>query len=369
MANMYTSAVQDHVALIVHNNSYDNLKTEQKLLQDNNWTTGEPGGHAGDAQTKIRRYANYLLANGLDDAPSDWTQWFKWEIACNCAAGVKPERAQEYRRQRDESMVAALQTYSRVDASDATDSDGQINTTFLSIRRYVMANCVRLSPPFFAQPELIDGALKASLYTLWNMSEWSWRVVNSLTFALDTSGKTQTITVSTPVSQLYSNRLYFDGTNHFMVHSEPDRMQHDLSRGLDSGRPESFRISRDKSAGTLKILLDRTPDQSYTVRGDFLAKCPDLSTFNGDTGNQTDLIGLVPDDFLDVLKRMTLCRVLMDAGRREGYAMKGQIDDDLSDLSLRDKTGNHVKEGDYSSGRGVILDQHFMGGGVIGGGV
>lgn len=377
MASLYNADIQRDAALLVFGRQNSELSDNEKVALDNTWTSGTPKGAAGHAQAEIERYGNFLHASGLDDMPSDWAGWFVYEVGVRLAPRYAPSLVGEIRTMRDDFKSAALSTFSRIASNYTTDSDEQNEKTWLGIRRAVMANCVnQRSGPVFAAPELIDGAIRWALHELWNEAEWSWQTLTDKTFTIaNAGGKLQQIDVTPDIRSIRSMRLWYDSTvaaeRSWMQYISADEMSRLQAERLDDGQPDCFRIVR--SGRELQIQLERTPDKTYTLRGEFVRRCPDIGALESagygvGEDNFDDILALIPDEFIDVIEMLALGRVLSARGLREGRVIAADAKAELESLVERDERGEPLKE--YARNRSNDLVEESIlqsGGGAAGG--
>lgn len=376
MASLYNASVQRDAALLVFQRPNNELSGNQKLALDNAWTTGTPGGAAGYAQSEIERYANFLYAEGLDSMPPDWTRWLVYEIGAALAPQWNPSVAANIRELRDEYKQAALTTFTRIASNYVDDSDEQNEKTWLGIRRSVMANCLHQPRPVFAAPELVDGAIRASLHKVWNESEWSWQIISDKSFTItNADGDVQTINVTPDIRSIRSMRLWYDSSvaseRKFLKYISADEMQRELAAQNDDGQPEYFRLQR--SGRELQIVLDRTPDKTYTIRGEFARRLPDLGSYESigyGIGNEdfNDALALIPDEFLDIIEKLALGRVLLNRGRSEGRVISDDAQRELESLVEMDLRGEPLQEDSRNTTRLMVHEQIVQGGGGAAGG-
>lgn len=375
MASLYNADIQRDAALLVFGRQNSELSDNEKAALDDAWTTGAPSGAAGYAQAELERYGNFLHASGLDDMPSDWAGWFVYEIGVRVASRYAPALVDDIRRIRDELKSAALSTFSRIASNYVTDSDEQNEKSWLSIRRSVMANCVNQPSPVFAAPELIDGAIRWAIHELWNEAEWSWQILTDKSFEItNAGGNFQQIDVTPDIRSIRSMKLWCDSATaserNWMQYVSADEMSSLLCRQLEAGWPDYFRVVR--SGRELKIQMERTPDKTYTIRGEFVRRCPDLGAYEsagygvGD-GNFNEVLALIPDEFLDVIEQLALGRVLSMRGRREGRVIAAEAKMELESLVDRDERGEPLKEYSRNRSNALVDESRFQGGGAAGG--
>lgn len=375
MASLYTAAIQRDAALAVFGRANSDLSASEKLALDNTWTAGTPGGAAGYALDEIARYANFLFASGADNIPNDWARWAVYEIALSLAPQWNPQLVGPYGELRDQYKQAALTTYSRIYSNDDTESDSQVNKTWLGMRRAIMSSCMNQPRAIFAAPELIDGALREAFYRVWYHAEWSWQVFTDQTFDItNAGGNLQTINTTPDLRSIRSGKLYNNSTTstdrNYMTYCSADKMARELANNTTAGFPELFRLV---SAGReIKIQLDRVPDKTYTMRGEFVRRPPDLGAIEAsdysisnedfDTG-----LDLLPDEFTGVIQRLALADILIDRGRGEGRMIKQDAEEDLDRLVAVDAKGDPQHHDMRNRTRDLVRESQVQGGFAQGG--
>lgn len=376
MATLYTASIQRDAALLVFQLENTSLNAQKKAALDGTWTTGDPGGAAGYAEAEIRRFSNFLYAEGLDTIPADWARWFVYEIGAALAPQWNPSVASDIKALRDEYKQAALTTYTRIASNFTTDSDDQNAKTWMGIRRSVMANCLHQPSPVFAAPELIDGAIRDAVHQVWNEAEWSWQVLTDKSFqVVAANGNQQQIDVTPDIRSIRSLRLWYDsdvaGARKYLKYISADEMSHMLASRYEAGQPDFFRLIR--SGRELQIQFERAPDATYTLRGEFVRRCPSLSAYESvgygvSDNNFNDVLALMPDEFLDIIERLALARILKNRGRREGMAIYQDAKVELESLVDRDGLGEPLREDSKNETRELIHEQLVQGEGFVAGG-
>jgi hypothetical protein len=376
MATLYTANIQRDAALLVFQRTNTELSANQKAALDDTWTTGDPGGAAGYAEAEIRQYSNFLYAEGLDTIPSAWARWFVYEIGAALAPQWNPDRAPAIRALRDDYKQAALTTYTRIASNYSGDSDEQNSKTWLGIRRSVMANCLHQPTPVFAAPELIDGAIRNALHLVWHEAEWSWQIMSDKSFTITNSGgRLQNINTDPDLRAIRSLRLWYDSSNagerKYLKYVSADEMSHMVASQLADGQPDFFRLIR--TGREIQIQLERTPDKTYTIRGEFVRRMTDLGTLEGvSVDDQQDslnsIILSIPDEFTDIIERLALGHVLKNRGRREGLTIAEDAKRDLERLVERDALGEPLHEDSKNESRSIVYEQMTQGEGYTAGG-
>lgn len=304
----YDADHQDQIALRVWNRLYAALSTEQKKLVDGTWTTGSlANGHAFDVLTQVRRYAHFIQMDGSDSGPDDaWLGWFLAETVARCVYNQNRERFREAKGMANDAMKMALTTYTRSEVDETTDVSGFVHS-HINTRRFVLDNCVRLEPMLLPTPERIDGAMRTVYARIWNMSDW-WFKRRQVTFTVDTAGDVTDDLAGTEVAHAVSSeRLFYDDTNNRggeIHHISASEMAREQSLSHDAGRPLTFRAYRTGSG--LQWTFDRTPDQSYTFRGEVFIRQPALAT----AANFDTALTILPPEHHDALRDMILSHVV-----------------------------------------------------------
>lgn len=343
MAITYDATVQNQIALRLINQTYANAQSTDKTVIDNNWTTGDPGGHAGDALTLLRQYANFieLDGSGSSDGPAVWSGWLIAETVYRAAIHLAPDREPAYRRLRDSAAQAAMSAYSREDTDTITSTEG-LAYSRINLRRRVLAKCIALNPMLMARPEQIDQCITDAVSRIYETKQWSWRRISeTITFAnASTTNPTPTYGTAATPEAIFTSRLYFSSpttsVGKSMVYATEDQIQRMIASGLDAGQPQHFNI-QTTAAGGLSWYIDRTTDQQYVVRAVVLKAKPDLSVAGGvDTA-----LGQMPYETRSVVYKLALANTLIEHGRTaQGFPMLEVAERDLDRLWTSDDPGN-----------------------------
>lgn len=334
MALAYSSAIQDKIALRLHNALYTNLQSQDKTAIDNTWTSGTPGGHAGEALSHVNRYASYVEETSTDEAPAEWESWLVWETVWRASFHVQPGRQQEAMRQRNEAMRAAMSTYSHEDSVATSKLEGLV-VSHINIRRYVLDACARRSPFYVPSTSLIDSAIRLVIYRTWEMGKWSWRRYQDVATIPVSSSTTPSLSYqsgNTP-DGVSSSVCYYTEDGSPLTFVPNDDMVRHLASEYDSGRPLYFRVT--STASGLVWQFERANDESRTFRCELVRACPALTS----DANITTALSLFPQNFLDPIRRMVLAEVLCDGGKEDGYSLKTAAKQDIDNLFTFDSTG------------------------------
>lgn len=317
----YSSTIQDQIAARLRNNSYTQLDSRDKSAIDGTWTSGNLSvGHAYDAQATLRRFNNFVMGTGADEFPIDWTGWFIAEVVWRAAQHIAPEKAQDYRKLRDDVMRVAITTHTKTDIDGTAATEGFV-VNHANIRKQVADACVHQEPPVFPSPELCDRVARSRFVRMWNMAFWPFRREQTR-ITLPTSGQ-PTYATSSTVDAILSTRLFYDdeeGKGSVCVSASADEMAYVLAQGYDDGRPQRFRVS--KTASTLVWTFDRTPDQEYTARIEVAVATPTIAT----AANLDTAIGKLPIEFQELFRESVVADVLSAYGRPDGRVMTANVD-------------------------------------------
>lgn len=357
MALTYATALQNQIALRLSNRLYANLDTPDQTAIDgvNNGSTSPPtAGHAYDAWVVLQKYNNFLqVTDPSTTIPAEWTQWFIAEVVYHASTHIQPDRAKEFREQRDDAMRRAISTYTKTDHDDTAGTEAWVVNTYASCRKYVLERCVHLTPMLLPTPERIDSALRARLVRLWEMADWSFRR-ELITLTISTAAAvTDDVSTGFEIDKLASKRIYFSDSNGEGVAMESvsaTEMAYLKSLNTAAGRPRYFRLT--KSGSTLTWSFDRTPDTAYTAKCEALITIPALAT----QANFTSALAKLPADMLDILRDAAAADVIYEYGHPLGRDMYAKAEESWAKLlaEIDDVSNADEIRGEYGS-RGVVV--------------
>lgn len=428
----YDSSMQDAIALRLFGNTYSNLKTVQKSAIDGGSTTPTIG-HAFDAFNKLKRYALFVAGTGsaTSDIPADWLGWFLAEIVARAAEFNSPDRARSLQEEALLAMREAIGSYVVTDADDGTSTAGLSNTK-LNIRKFVLHTCLHQPDMLLPSPDVIDAGIREVLQRVWYRQDWPFRRTQEIVEFPDGGGTKPTVAYGsgTQPQKIASKRLFFDASgadldlqgpwsdasvsyteNQVVLYGErlykcildhtseaantpgtsggaeewsalsaeslagfcmeeatKDEMAQLLSMSLGAGRPERFRVVTN-SSGQLVWYLDRDPDVTYYLRCEVLAALPDLAT----AANVDTAINMMPKHMHDILRTGVLEYVLAVYGRASASrSLMGKVEQQLDDLNERaDQSDTDMVHSENHSSRtfNLMMDNGFLGGMSLGGGL
>ena len=297
-----TSDIKDQIALLVANKAYAGLTSNEALGVDK---------AADRALATISQYAESFGMLAADAPTDDWEYWLVYEAAVGAGVSFKPERLESMRRTLDEHRESALSNFSQ----HATDGTSATPITFstVTIRQFVMENCMKGRPRVFPSVGIIDNEIQDTIIEVWGDANWKFRRQRvTINFATDA---TVTTTPSVVIGSINKNRLkYSGGVDGYCESVTEDQMSRFKSTTQTAGKPEGFRLL--KTASSLTWTLTRTPDIAYTLTAEVVIDTPAVTTI----AEMDTAIGLFPPEFKNVLKKRVLGKVLRNMGemRRAG---------------------------------------------------
>ena len=315
MAFTYGSSHQDEIALLLAKKEYSELSTAQKKMIDNG-SSGSPGGAVGRAIDLVERYAALMNVGAPDEIPDEWGRWVILEAASDAAQAFSSAEDEDLTQKARNAQIRAFQSFTITDADDDV-SGATPSLTVAGIRQYVMARCVSGTEVVIPQISVIDTCLQTILSDLWNMADWPFRA-KEVEITLATNG-TVTLDPSVTVDKVISSELYYTGGEQGKcVLADRDLIQQDLSDDeLDTGKPEYFRTTR--AGNTVSWLFNRTADQEYTMLGTVTVQLGATS----DTTTMNTALGLLPAEFLTIVRDQVFGMVMQDMGsRRSGVIVE-----------------------------------------------
>lgn len=167
MALSYSTAVKNALASMLYSSTYAALG-------------------AGYQQTGIDTIAAYVLteieewskwfalATAAGAAPDVWEPWLVQESYARLCQTVHPERYAAARKQADQSMRQALESYARaVNNYDPSSAAAFVYHAQFN-RQYVLMHCIRLKPALIPDLLTVDAALDEILTLVWNKGKWTF---------------------------------------------------------------------------------------------------------------------------------------------------------------------------------------------------
>lgn len=276
--------------------------------------TSPPGGAVGRALDSIERYAALMNVGAPDEVPDEWGHWVILEAAAGAAHAFSTAEDEDLTQAARAAQVKAFQSFTITDADDDV-SGATPSLTVAGIRQYVMARCVTGREIVIPQISVIDTCLQNVLSDLWNMADWSFRQ-KEVEITLATNG-TVTLSPSVTVDKVVSDTLYYtSGEQGECVLAERDLVKvYQSDDDLDTGKPEYFRTTR--SGDTVSWLFNRTADQSYTMLGTVSIQLSATSS----TATMNTALGLLPAEFITIVREWVLGSVLTAVGSRRAQAV------------------------------------------------
>lgn len=253
-----------------------------------------------------------ISANNL---PDEFQVLFFEEAVYGVIRSVKGEEAAEKRRGK-----SLARTWENVLAhySPAAPSGAQTSTTYKNIDRFVTAAMLRLSARVMVPIHVIDQHTKAFFEEIWNANAWEFRR-REWTFTIDTNGNLQGADGDVQefgIDQTTNASFrYKDSTTETLRWVSPEiltRLRAEYAG--ETGRPKWFRFQNDYSNGQLNlgVVMVPDPDQSYTVYGSVVLKCPALPPGRTTVGT----FAALPAEYHPVLWSMVLGAAMRDYGER-----------------------------------------------------
>lgn len=343
MAVAYSSAIQDQIAYALANLPYSSLRSEEKDAIDNTWSSGTPGGYAGNAFDKLQQYANFLSDSGTTEVPDAWKAWLVWEVVCDASMHIRREMHGPARERREEAMRAAFSTYTRQDWASPTGTE-QWAVTVSGVRLYIVSLMVRMSPSVLPEPAVVDACIRRALNMVWNAKDWPWkRYEDTCTIPLSAGDTTPTVTYasgSTP-GRLLSRRPRYSGSSattgvQSLEPVDTERLTYEQSRGLSDGKPEYFRLTRD-NGNELVWEFERGTDQAYTFRAEFTLQTPAISS----SSSFASFLNQIPGPEQDLVREVAFALALRAHGRNTGESPEAMIDRAVAENATITDTGDH----------------------------
>lgn len=313
MAFAYGAAHQDELAYLLAKKAYSALTTGQQKMIDNG-STVTPGGAVGRALDLVGRYAALMNVGSASAIPDEWGRWVVLEAAAQASPAFSSAEDTDLTQAARAAQVQAFQSFT------ITDADGELSgstptLTVAGVRQYVMARCVTGREIVIPQVSVIDTCLQNVLSDLWNMADWSFRQ-KEVEITLATNG-TVTLSPSVSVDKVVSDTLYYtDGERGECVLADRDLIKRFASDDdLDTGKPEYFRTTR--SGDTVSWVFSRTADKAYTMLGTVSIQLSAVS----DTATMNTALGLLPSEFITIVREWVLGSVLTAMGSRRAQAV------------------------------------------------
>lgn len=325
--------MQDRVALLLHEQTYSALTTNQKAVIDGSGSglnTAAPGGVAGDAFKMIGLWNQWLTQAGLATIGDYLEPWAIDETCWRAARVIRPDRYQMFRDACTLTMRQALEAYSDnpVDSSTAVSSTAYAKT-LQSLRKYAVTYLKALEPPVYIPMDALDQAAQSAVHHVWNARHWTFKR-REVVLSIDTSSN---VTVSSglgvgeTMDELATLFLYYtdsSGDGLMIEWANADVMASQRARvNVSSARPQIFRTRGQGSARVWQFWP--TPDTTYTVRAEVWIESP--SNFSSATS--TTVLDLFPGEFIPFIRRAMLAEALRMTGRAMGERMWSEVNQEI----------------------------------------
>lgn len=310
MALTYGVDIQDAVAALLAQSTYDQLTTDQQNAIDGGSDASPPTkGAAKRAVNMIAPYANaYAVASAdLASIPAEWEAWYVHEIAQLVLAAFPSADSEEIRRSADMVRRSAMLTY--VSTGFGTGSFGNAGAlTVEGLTAVTIMSAIRATDSGILDPAQIGHAIETVVIEVWNDADWSFKeVIASLTIGTDGS---VTVGDSLALKKLIDDRILYTGDDGgFCANVDWQTMLDYKSGSPSDGKPRLMHLQHGPN--DLVWTFDRTPDKQYTAKGTFTVQAPSMS----DLDSMNTALGLFPVDFRPVIKKMVLAESLRMIGR------------------------------------------------------
>lgn len=349
MAITYSAELQNRIAVLLSRNQYSALTTTQKIAIDNQWSSGTPGGAAGDALLTLGQVANAFTVSDTTSAniPATWSRWFVTEAALQAAPAFPTAEASDIRRNNALARRDALLSYSRADFDNTADGDiGAL--TVQSIRAYVIVHALRMSPAVYLDSAMVDDAIETAVAEIWNEADWKFKR-KLVTLTIATNG-TVTASDSVSVDKIIGDRIDYDSAyGGFAISVDYQTIVDYKAESTDSGKPLYFHLLR--SGDNLNWIFERTPDQTYTAKAMVTAQTPSMSSL----ATMNTALASFPTDFHGVIKDRIMMVVMERIGRPQRELL-AKTDSKLHGLLPRyDQTGGEPEWSEYDNVRPMGL--------------
>lgn len=346
MAITYDAAYQNRIALLLARNQYSALTTPQKIAIDNQWSSGTPGGAAGDALLVLGQVANAFTVSDSTSAniPASWSRWFITEAAMQAAPAFPTAQITDIRRNNALARRDALLSYSRSDFDSTADGDiGAL--TIQSIRAYVITHALRMSPSVYLDVGMVDDAIETAVAEIWKEADWKFkRKLVTLTIATD---GTVTASGSVAVDKIVGDRIDYDSSfGGFAISVDYSTILDYKAETPTAGKPLYFHLLR--SGDDLSWIFERGIDQAYTAKAMVTQQTPTMSS----QATMNTALGSFPSDFAGVVKDRVLMVVMERIGRRDVAGLRDKTDSKIHGLLSRyDATGGEPEWSEYDNVR------------------
>lgn len=370
MALTYSAAIQNRIAVLVFGIEYSALASADKLLLDNNWTTGAVGGVVGDVLQTLGEYAQFVTLDGTRNPPDQWESWWVALSAKRVGANARPDRMTFLKEVEEDAAATAIDLYLRNSTTynPASVTEAQ-DLTVQSIRNYVWLQCVRRKPRIFPSAESIDTAIFDVINHIWNHADWVFRR-RRVTLTVPTSGTpagnpvTDTLSGGETIGNFNTRMLWYtDGGGAVQWVSADGAAMMKASFLLTKGRPQFVRAQQ--SSGTWSFEWFPEPDASYTLYAEVNVAGPGFPS----SATDTTVFAKFPTPFRTIIKEAVLAKVLINLDARDGVQMWQRTQDAIDRLLPKyadiGELGADVSVRDvYGDAQALTGFQNRLGGGL-----
>lgn len=361
MAITYSAEFQDRIAVLLGRRPYSELTTAQKVAIDNDWSSGTPGGAAGDALLTLGQVANSFTVSDSTSTniPDSWSRWFVTEVAMQAAPAFPTAEATDIRRNNALARRDALLSYSRADFDSTADGDiGAL--TIQSLRANTVIHALRMSPAVYLDTAMVDDAIETAVTEIWNEADWKFkRRLVTLTIATD---GTVTASDSVLVDKIIDDRIQYDAPEGgFAISVDYETIVDYKAADTTDSKPLYFHLLRD--GDNLSWIFERTPDKEYTAKAMVTMQTPSMSS----QATMNTALGSFPTDFHGVVKDRVLATVMERLGRPQTQ-LSAKTDSKLHGLLARyDQTGGEPEWSESNTVRpfGMGWSNGHIGGGWL----
>jgi len=324
MALSWTNDLRENVCNMVVHKTYNDLRTHEKVLLDNNQLVPStaPGGIAGHALTYLRQFAQWYeqAGTGVLSGPSAWEHVYAAETAYRFAMAVRePQFVPQFKQLLDRAWRAAADSYTLEDASAST-SNALTTLSLKKIRFYVINALIRRRPPMYVSVAAIDQAVYAAYQEIWNRGSWNFRrrlvtmnIASNGTVTFTGLGAGESFAKVNATQLYYSDSEATSGTP--LRWADADEFTRAKAAASTSstttGRPLLFRVE-PQVAGTVWNFCPE-PDQAYTLETEVLIATP--ATWSD--ANDATPFSKLPADFYPALCELTLGKILSEYDVRD----------------------------------------------------
>ncbi|MHA7814049.1 MAG: hypothetical protein ACX94C_11750 [Phycisphaerales bacterium] len=310
MPLLYSTDIQDAVAALLGQSTYDQLTADQQKAIDGASAASPPTkGAAKRALSVIAPYANAyaVAAESFASIPDAWEAWFIHQVALLALPSFQSaDRAaveSSYERVRRDALVSYASTGFGNGSFGNAGALSVANLTSVTI-----TSAVRAADSVILDPIQIGQAIESVVVRVWNDADWSFKeVIASLSIATD---GTVSVGDSLAVKKLIDDRILYTGDDTgFCAHVDWRTILDYRAGSPDDGKPRFMHLRH--APDDLDWTFDRTPDKAYTAKGTFTLQTPTMS----DIATMNSALAQFPVDFRPLIKKMVLAEALRMVGR------------------------------------------------------